>query len=111
MQTLYLTCVNTAYRVTHLYANEIYARDERYAMILVSWIEGFHDAVGTPCALRADAMLDFFFFFLRGAVYTKKPENDNKICFNFLLILFEHVKLAVSEYIFISLLLRCNLAL
>ena len=28
-------------------------------------IEGFHDAVRTPCALRADAMLDIF---LRGAV-------------------------------------------
>ena len=25
-------------------------------------IEGFHDAVRTPCARRADAMLDFFFF-------------------------------------------------
>ena len=33
--------VNTAYRVTHLYANEIYARDECHAMILDSWIETF----------------------------------------------------------------------
>ena len=37
----YLTRVNTAYRVTHLCANEIYVRDERHAMILVSWIETF----------------------------------------------------------------------
>ena len=37
----YLTRVNTAYSVTHLYANEIYARDECHAMILVSWIETF----------------------------------------------------------------------
>ena len=33
--------VNTAYRVTHLYANRIYARDEHHAMNLVSWIETF----------------------------------------------------------------------
>ena len=33
---VYLTCVDTAYRETHLYANEIYVRDERNAMILVS---------------------------------------------------------------------------
>ena len=37
----YLTHVNTTYHVTHLYANEFYARDERHAMILVSWIETF----------------------------------------------------------------------
>ena len=36
-----LTRVNTAYRTTHLYANEIYGRDERHAMNLVSWIETF----------------------------------------------------------------------
>ena len=29
------------YRVTHLYANEIYACDKRHAMNLVSWIETF----------------------------------------------------------------------
>ena len=33
--------VNTAYRVMHLHANGIYARDERQAMNLVSWIETF----------------------------------------------------------------------
>ena len=37
----YLTRVNTTYRVTHLYANGIYARDELHAMNLVSWIETF----------------------------------------------------------------------
>ena len=37
----YLTPVNTAYRVTHLYANGIYARDEHHAMNLVFWIETF----------------------------------------------------------------------
>ena len=36
----YLTRVNTKYRVTRLYANEIYARDEYHAMIL-----GFMDDV------------------------------------------------------------------
>ena len=36
-----LTRANTAYRVTHLYANGIYVRDERHPMILVSWIETF----------------------------------------------------------------------
>ena len=25
----------------HMYANEIYARDERHTMILISWIETF----------------------------------------------------------------------
>ena len=33
--------MNTTYRVTRLYANEVYAYDERHAMILVSWIETF----------------------------------------------------------------------
>ena len=33
--------MNTAYRVTHLHANGIYACDERHAMNLVSWIETF----------------------------------------------------------------------
>ena len=37
----YLVCVNTAYLVTHLYANGIYARFERHAMILFSLIETF----------------------------------------------------------------------
>ena len=37
----YLTRVNTTYRVTHLYANGIYARDECHAMDLVFWIETF----------------------------------------------------------------------
>ena len=35
----YLMRVNNAYRVTHLYANGIYARDERHAIKLVSWID------------------------------------------------------------------------
>ena len=58
-------------------------------------------------------MLDFFFFFFFFCVarYRKNPEKNNKICFNVLLILSELVKLAVSEYIFMTLLLRCNLAL
>ena len=34
---VYLLHVNTAFCVTHLYTNEIYARDERHAKILVSW--------------------------------------------------------------------------
>ena len=33
--------MNTAYRVMLLYANGIYTRDKRHAMILVSWIETF----------------------------------------------------------------------
>ena len=37
----YLTLVNTVYRVTRMYANGIYTRDERHAMILISWIETF----------------------------------------------------------------------
>ena len=34
-------CMNTAYCMTHLYANGIDASDEGYEMILVSWIEIF----------------------------------------------------------------------
>ena len=45
--------VNTAYRVTHLYANGIYAHDECHAMNLVSWIETF--------------------IFIRGVVIQMKP--------------------------------------
>ena len=37
----YLRCTNTVYRVKRLYANRIYERDERHAIILVSWIETF----------------------------------------------------------------------
>ena len=33
--------VNTAYRVTYLYANGIYACDERHTMILVSWTDAY----------------------------------------------------------------------
>ena len=36
MRGAYLMRVNTTYRVIHLYANEIYARDKRHAMISVS---------------------------------------------------------------------------
>ena len=35
-------------------------------------IESFHDAVRTPCALRADAMLDIFFCVAR---YWKNPKK------------------------------------
>ena len=35
----YLTRVNTVYRVTHLYADRIYARDECHVMVFFSWIE------------------------------------------------------------------------
>ena len=38
---MYLMGVKTAYRVTYLYANEIYARDERHMIIFVSRIETF----------------------------------------------------------------------
>ena len=37
-------------------------------------IEGFHDAVRTPCALRADAMLDIFCV----ARYRKNQEKITK---------------------------------
>ena len=42
VQTLYLKRVKTAYRVTRLYANEIYPRDERHAMILGFLIDLFY---------------------------------------------------------------------
>ena len=37
----YLTRLNTAYRLTHLYANGIYAHDERHAINWVAWIKTF----------------------------------------------------------------------
>ena len=37
----YLTRVNTVYRLTHLYANGIYAHDERHAINWVAWIKTF----------------------------------------------------------------------
>ena len=46
-------------------------------------IEGFHDAVRTPYALRPGHHVGFFW--------------NNKICFNCLSILFEKIKLTVSE--------------
>ena len=36
---VYLTRVNRAYRLTHLYADRIYAHDEHHAIILVFWID------------------------------------------------------------------------
>ena len=46
-------------------------------------IEGFHDAVRTPYELRPGRHVGFFW--------------NNKICFNFVSILFEKIKLTVSE--------------
>ena len=46
-------------------------------------IEGFHDAVRTPYALHPGRHVGFFW--------------NNKICFNFVSILFEKIKLTVSE--------------
>ena len=50
-------------------------------------IEGFHDAVRTPYALRPGRHVGFFW--------------NNKICFNFVSILFEKIKLTVSERTYI----------
>ena len=50
-------------------------------------IEGFHDAVRTPFALRPGRHVGFFW--------------NNKICFNFVPILFEKIKLTVSERTYI----------
>ena len=50
---------------------------------LVHTIEGFHDAVRTPYALRPGRHVGFFW--------------NNNICFNFVSILFEKIKLTVSE--------------
>ena len=50
-------------------------------------IEGFHDAVRTPYALRPGRHVGFFW--------------NNKICFNFVSILFEKIKLTVSECTYI----------
>ena len=50
-------------------------------------IEGFHDAVRTPYALRPGRHVGFFW--------------NNKICFNFVSMLFEKIKLTVSERTYI----------
>ena len=50
-------------------------------------IEGFHDAVRTPYALRPGRHVGFFW--------------NNEICFNFVSILFEKIKLTVSERTYI----------
>ena len=50
-------------------------------------IEGFHDAVRTLYALRPGRHVGFFL--------------NNKICFNFVSILFEKIKLTVSERTYI----------
>ena len=50
-------------------------------------IEGFHDAVRTPHALCPGRHVGFFW--------------NNKICFNFVSILFEKIKLTVSERTYI----------
>ena len=55
--------------------------------ITLSAIEGFHDAVRTPYALRPGRHVGFFW--------------NNKICFNFVSIVFEKIKLTVSERTYI----------
>ena len=50
-------------------------------------IEGFHDAVRTPYALRPGRHVGFIW--------------NNKICFNFVSILFQKIKLTVSERTYI----------
>ena len=54
---------------------------------VICCIEGFHDAVRTPYELRPGRHVGFFW--------------NNKICFNFVSILFEKIKLTVSERIYI----------
>ena len=49
--------VKTAYRVTHLYANEIYARDKCHAMILDSWIEAFIFTRGVIIQMKPNEMM------------------------------------------------------
>ena len=55
--------------------------------LLIGPIEGFHDAVRTPYALCPGRHVGFFW--------------NNKICFNFVSILFEKIKLTVSERTYI----------
>ena len=50
-------------------------------------IEGFHDAVRTPHALRPGRHVGFFL--------------EQQICFNFVSILFETINLTVSECTYI----------
>ena len=50
-------------------------------------IEGFQDAVHTPYALHPGRHVGFFW--------------NNRICFNFVSILFEKIKLTVSERTYI----------
>ena len=57
MVIAYLTRVNIAYRVTHLYANEISARDGRHSKILVSWIETFIFMMGVIIHARLFGVL------------------------------------------------------
>ena len=54
---------------------------------VVPAIEGFYDAVRTPYALCPGRHVGFFW--------------NNKICFNFVSILFEKIKLTVSERTYI----------
>ena len=57
----YLTCMNTAYRMTHLYANEIYGRDECHPMILVSWIETFIFMRGVIIQMKSMKWCNYLF--------------------------------------------------
>ena len=87
-----------------IYMNKVY-KTNVYCLLLSLWfkascgpfkctifgprfyIEGFHDAVRTPYALRPGRHVGFFW--------------NNKICFNFVSILFEKIKLTVSEHTYI----------
>ena len=62
-------------------------RNAFYIVCLILSIEGFHDVVRTPYELRSGRHVGFFW--------------NNKICFNFVSILFEKIKLTVSERTYI----------
>ena len=59
----------------------------RFQILKLTSIEGFHNAVRTPFALRPGRHVGFFW--------------NNKICFNFVSILFEKIKLTVNERTYI----------
>ena len=75
---------SSSYRV-HYASNAVQPVLDAFISSII--IEGFHDAVHTLYALRPGAMWIFFL--------------DNKICFNFVSILFEKIKLTVSERTYI----------
>ena len=103
--------VNIAYRVTHLYVNEIYAGDGRHAKILVSWIETYIFIMGVIIHARLFGALRENVLYSHEITYTGHYEksllrdNDSRCNLQQALYVYVHFERAFSVSLYVH---RCT---